>query len=188
MIGSNQKKKFGFQSMKDWELKSVLCKGEEKWIYRWDSRGNRCKWCRLWVTFSPCLSQNAPPYVEDETSEASNLGKDIEWIWDSRKVKSERWKLKKRENLQFEDYLSVVIAAVLRMTTFRPCLVQKNFSIHSPSCSLKNSFISLVFPKWLFLLLKTILIWMLCLMHNQKSCAHHSYLKKVISRLMTLWC
>jgi hypothetical protein len=31
--------------------------------------------------------------------------------------------LKKRENSQFEDCLSVIVAAVLRMMTFRPCLV-----------------------------------------------------------------
>jgi hypothetical protein len=27
---------------------------------------------------SPCLSRNAPPYMEDEIGEASNPGKDIE--------------------------------------------------------------------------------------------------------------
>lgn len=66
--------------------------------------------------------------------------------------------LKKRENSQMEDCLLVEVVAVLRMTTFRPCLVQKNFYFHSPSGSLYNNFISLVFPKWLFLLLKIILI------------------------------
>jgi hypothetical protein len=53
-IGS-KKKKIGFLSMKNSELKGVLCKGEEKWIYRWDLRENRCEWCWLWVTFSPFL-------------------------------------------------------------------------------------------------------------------------------------
>jgi hypothetical protein len=35
--------------------------------------------------------------------------------------------LKKREDSQFENYLSVVVSAVLRMTTFRRRLLQKNF-------------------------------------------------------------
>jgi hypothetical protein len=96
MIGSNQKKNFGFQSIKGWELKGVLCKGEEKWIYRWDLRGNRCEWCRLWVTFSPCLSRNAHPHAHDETGEASNPGKDIEWIRDSRNVNGESLKKERK--------------------------------------------------------------------------------------------
>jgi hypothetical protein len=43
--------------------------------------------------------------------------------------------------------LSVIVAAVLRMKTFRPWLVERNFSFLSSSSSLKNSFIFLVFPK-----------------------------------------
>jgi len=48
----------------------------------------------------------------------------------------------------------VVVAAVVKMTTFRPCLVQRNLSFCSSSSSLKNSFICLSallsFPKMAF--------------------------------------
>jgi len=43
----------------------------------------------------------------------------------SKKLKFEK---KKGENSQFENCLSVVVVVELRMTTFRPRLVQKNFS------------------------------------------------------------
>jgi hypothetical protein len=39
--------------------------------------------------------------------------------------------LKKRENSQIEYCLSVEVAAVLRMTTFRPCLLSRKISLDS---------------------------------------------------------
>ena len=79
--------------MKEGELKCVLGKGEEKWIYRWNSRGNGCEWCQLWVPFSPYFSRNAPPYLQDHACEAKNRGKILSefGIREGWKVKVDKW-------------------------------------------------------------------------------------------------
>ena len=59
---------------------------------------------------SSYLSWNAHPYLQDNAWEAKKSAKDIACIRNSRKT-------------QFEGCLPVIVAAVLRRTTFRP---QKN--------------------------------------------------------------